>query len=300
MPVLASAADAEARAAALVALHARAAAAAAAESLDAKERGAADECLAMAARALLAAWRLEGCPRSQRRLLQVLTAFHGLHRAAGHVSSCKVYPSRAAWSSSRSLAGTGTALQRMWHLFILIYKRGSTTQKQLQGDSSTMCYLAARKASTCRGRLGFCHRRWRCWRRGRWLAQSARRCAWRLRRCTACWARLRLLRGSVPPCTSNTSSWTPSLVGCPVCAQAHHACQSCLRHACARTLALSGQHLFAGHLLLPALLAAPCEAQRAELLHATQVLRSNHLREAGTSLLAAFQWGHYSKVNAWQ
>ena len=75
MPVLASAADAEARAAALVALHARAAAAAAAEGLDAKERGAADECLAMAAGALLAAWRLEGCPRSQRHLLQVL----GLH-----------------------------------------------------------------------------------------------------------------------------------------------------------------------------------------------------------------------------
>ena len=74
MPVLASAADAEARAAALVALHARAAAAAAAEGLDAKERGVADECLAMAARALLAAWRLEGCPRSPRRLLQVLGA----------------------------------------------------------------------------------------------------------------------------------------------------------------------------------------------------------------------------------
>lgn len=53
---------------------------------------------------------------------------------------------------------------------------------------------------------------------------------------------------------------------------------------------------FAGHILLPALLAAPCEARRAELLHATQVLRSGHLREAGTSLLSAFQWGHYSKV----
>ena len=53
----------------------------------------------------------------------------------------------------------------------------------------------------------------------------------------------------------------------------------------------------AGHILLPALLAAPCEARRAELLHATQVLRSGHLRDAGTSLLAAFQWGHYYKVS---
>ena len=27
------------------------------------------------------------------------------------------------------------------------------------------------------------------------------------------------------------------------------------------------------------------------------MLRSGHLREAGTLLLAAFQWGHYSKVS---
>jgi hypothetical protein len=70
-PVLASAADAEARALRLVALHARAAAAAEASGLDGKERGAADDCLAAAAGALLAAWRLEGCPPSLRRLLQV-------------------------------------------------------------------------------------------------------------------------------------------------------------------------------------------------------------------------------------
>lgn len=71
LPEHATAADAEARAARLVALHARAAAAAAADGLDPKERGAADGCLAAAAGALLAAWRLEGAPRSPRRLLQV-------------------------------------------------------------------------------------------------------------------------------------------------------------------------------------------------------------------------------------
>jgi len=51
-------------------------------------------------------------------------------------------------------------------------------------------------------------------------------------------------------------------------------------------------------MLLPALLAAPCEARLAEVLGAAVALRGNHLREAGATLLAAFQWGHYSKVRA--
>lgn len=71
MPELATAADAEARAAQLAALHAEAAGVAAADGLDPKERGAADDCLAAAAGALLTAWRLEGASCSPRRLLQV-------------------------------------------------------------------------------------------------------------------------------------------------------------------------------------------------------------------------------------
>ncbi len=49
-------------------------------------------------------------------------------------------------------------------------------------------------------------------------------------------------------------------------------------------------------MLLPALLAAPCEGKLTEVLAAVAALRKNHMREAGTSLFSAFQWGHYSKA----
>lgn len=91
--MLASAADAEARALRLVALHAHAAAAAEASGLDAKERGAADDCLAAAAGALLAAWRLEGRPPCLRRLLQV---------RRGALPACTLRSGRLHWRRRRS------------------------------------------------------------------------------------------------------------------------------------------------------------------------------------------------------
>ncbi|KAK9840809.1 hypothetical protein WJX81_006295 [Elliptochloris bilobata] len=175
MPVLVSAEDAEARAATLVALHARAAAAAQEEQLDPKERGAADECLAMAAGMLLAAWRLERSPRSPYRLLQALALLE-----AGQMARAVSAPLRLAAAALYGLLGAPEAAAA---------QLAALNVKNIQIDTVT------------------------------------------------------------------------------------------------------------GHLLLPALLAVPCGAKAlAEVLAAAKSLRANHLREAGTSLLAAMQWGHYSKV----
>lgn len=97
MPELATAADAEARAAQLAALHAEAAGVAAADGLDPKERGAADDCLAAAAGALLTAWRLEGASCSPRRLLQVRLPTAGyrtglLPASQSLLAACQHYP----------------------------------------------------------------------------------------------------------------------------------------------------------------------------------------------------------------
>ncbi len=77
-------------------------------------------------------------------------------------------------------------------------------------------------------------------------------------------------------------------------------CRVLLRNSSRRCSGCSLQQHFlmshVGHMLLPALLAAPCEGKLTEVLAAVAALRKNHMREAGTSLFSAFQWGHYSKA----
>jgi len=193
--VLASAADAEARALRLVALHAHAAAAAEASGLDAKERGAADDCLAAAAGALLAAWRLEGRPPCLRRLLQV---------RRGALPACTLRSGRLHWRRRRSCVCACRA-EACWGRCcppgvsvpapVLLCVRACAV------PGAHPAVRALRPHDGARTRSGRARRRWLSWRRGRSHARSAPRSGWSPRRCTACWARPRRRRRPWPACT---------------------------------------------------------------------------------------------------
>ena len=57
------------------------------------------------------------------------------------------------------------------------------------------------------------------------------------------------------------------------------------------------EHAFAGHLLLPALLAGLCLPEAEKLMADTSNLFQHHLQDCSVTMMTAYTHGNYTKVN---